>query len=168
MREYIAPDATVRLSWFRGSGADFISQSEKMVGRGDATTHRLSAPVVDVVGERAVVELPATIEMRTVVDGVEADLLSHARLIYRVERRSGRWVIVAMDPVYERDTLEPSRPDVHLVLETERLDAFRPSYRFLSYLFSRLGYEVGTDLFGDDEPEAVAELYRSTFDWLRG
>ncbi|MGW2249970.1 hypothetical protein ACWCXH_07190 [Kitasatospora sp. NPDC001660] len=36
MRECLAPDAALRLSWFRGRGAAFIAASQEMAARGDA------------------------------------------------------------------------------------------------------------------------------------
>ncbi|MEU1624912.1 nuclear transport factor 2 family protein [Streptomyces sp. NPDC020096] len=168
MRECFTPDSTVRLSWFRGSGADFVTGSQQMAEKGDATTHRLSPPTVDVHGSRAFVELPAAIEMRTTLDGTQVDLTSHARLLYRAERRADRWQIVSLDPVYERDTLVPSVPDTTLKVDRAALAEYRPPYRMLSYVFGRLGYDVSDDLYGDDRREQVAELYRSAFIWLRG
>ena len=72
MDDCFAPDSTVRLSWFTGSGAQFTARSREMTGRGDATVHRLCPPVVDVQGERAMVELLAAIEMRTLLTGPAA------------------------------------------------------------------------------------------------
>jgi hypothetical protein len=167
MRECLAEDAKVRLSWFRGTGAEFIAESAKMAGRGDAGGHRLSPPVVHVHGDRALVELPAVIEMRTTVDGTEVDLASAVRVYYRAQRRAGRRLITAIDPVYEHDKLTASHPGVALPVGPAEVAEFRPSYRFLAYVLTRRGYTIGDDLLGDDRPEEVAEFYREAFDWLR-
>jgi hypothetical protein len=105
MRAAYAPDSAVRLSWFQGSGPDFLAASEEMAARGDTAVHRLSPPVVRQRGDRALVEMPGVIEVRTTVDGVDVDVESRARLGYRAERHEDRWVIAALDPLYERDTL---------------------------------------------------------------
>jgi hypothetical protein len=168
MRSCFADDATVRLSWFRGSGTDFVAESEKMAGRGDAAVHRLSPPVVHHRDERALVELSAVIEMRTTLDGTEVDLASAARLYYRVERRDGRWLLVSLDPVYERDTLSAAHPGVQLAVGPQDVAAYRPSYRFLSYVFSRRGYTVGDDLYGDDRPHQATRFYNDAHAWLNG
>ncbi|HEX3753161.1 MAG TPA: nuclear transport factor 2 family protein [Streptosporangiaceae bacterium] len=105
MRAAYAPDSAVRLSWFQGSGPDFVAASEEMAARGDTAVHRLSPPVVRQRGDRALVEMPGVIEVRTTVDGVDVDVESRARLGYRAERHEDRWVIAALDPLYERDTL---------------------------------------------------------------
>ena len=80
MRDCFAADATGRLSWFHGNAADFVTESENMAHRGDTNRHRLGSPVVHWREHRAVVEVAAAIEIPTVVDGVEADLVSYTRL----------------------------------------------------------------------------------------
>lgn len=167
MRACFADDSTVRLSWFRGSGADFVAASQRMVARGDASVHRLGPPVVDRHGDRAFVELPAVIEVRGIVNGVEADLASTARLCYRLRRHEHGWLIQSLDPVYERDTLTAAHPGEALPIGPADVARFRPSYRFLGYVLSRGGYQVGDDLHGDDQPEAVALFYQAAHEWLR-
>ncbi|MFF7636100.1 nuclear transport factor 2 family protein [Kitasatospora sp. NPDC008050] len=167
MRACFASTATVRLSWFRGSAADFVTASERMVESGDRAAHRLGPPVVDIHGARAVVELPAAIELRAELDGVEVDLTSYARLVYRAARHEGRWLIESFDPVYERDTLVPSHPGARLELDPAELTGLRPAYRLLGHLLGRRGYRIADDLYGDDRPEPVAAFYRETFAWLR-
>ncbi|WP_269854809.1 nuclear transport factor 2 family protein [Streptomyces sp. RPT161] len=166
MGECLAADAAIRLSWFRGSGADFVAASREMAARGDSATHTLGPPVVDVLGAKAVGEVAAAIHMRGELNGVEADLTSHARLLYRAERRTGRWLIVSLDPVYERDSLLPSVPGTHLGIDPDTLAGTRPSYRMLTHLLNARGYPVADDLYGDDRPAPVQRLYRSLFDWL--
>ncbi|GIG79072.1 nuclear transport factor 2 family protein [Planotetraspora kaengkrachanensis] len=162
------PDSTVRLSWFAGGGPDFVAASREMSARGVRFTHRLCPPVVHHYGDRAVVEMPAAIETRTDVDGVQADLSSFARLLYRAGRHSGSWAVVSLDAVYERDILLPALPGTRLDLDPAVFMAYRPSYRVLAYLFDRLGYRVADDLYGDDVPGPVEELYRSVFAWAEG
>jgi hypothetical protein len=167
MRECFAHDATIRLSWFEGTADEFIAGSQAMAARGDQASHRLSPPVVHVMGDRAVVELPMIVEFRTVIDGVEADLASMGRLLYRAASRDDRWRIVRMDAIYQRDTLAPSIPGTPLHVSAEDLAGFRPAYRLLAYHLSRRGYTIGSDLYGDDRRDEVEELYRATFAWAR-
>ncbi|WP_411129241.1 nuclear transport factor 2 family protein [Streptomyces sp. x-19] len=166
MRECLAADAAVRLSWFRGSGADFVTASQEMAVRGDSATHTLGPPVVDVLGARALVEVAAAIHMRSELNDTQVDLTSHTRLLYRAERRTGRWVIVSLDPVYERDNLLPSLPGTHLEIAPDALARARPSYRMLTHLLNARGYPIADDLYGDDRPTPVQRLYRSLSDWL--
>jgi hypothetical protein len=167
MRACFEPSATIRLSWFEGTAEEFIACSEAMAARGDQASHRLSPPVVHVMGDRAVVELPMTVELRTVIDAVEADLASMGRLLYRAASRDGRWLIARMEAIYQRDTLRPSIPGTRLDVRPEDLAGFRSAYRLLSYDLGRRGYAISQDLPGDDRPEEVEELYRETFRWAR-
>ncbi len=127
---------------------------------------RWSPPVVQVNGDRAVVEAPATIELRTSLDGVEADLVSYARLLYRIQRHAATWQIHELTCIYERDTLTPAVSGTVLNVEPERLKQFRAPYRYLGYQLALTGRTVGDDLYGDDYPDRVTDLYRSAFDWL--
>jgi hypothetical protein len=167
MRECIHPQAGIRLSWFRGSGHDFVVESEKMARSGLRATHRLSPPVVSRHGTRAVVEMPAGIEFRDVIGGVEVDLTSFTRLVYRVEKVDEYWQVAALDCIYERDSLVPTTPGDVPRLDRERLAAIRRPYRFLGYHLGERGYRISSDLYGDDQPADVAELYRASFAWAR-
>ncbi|WP_410623681.1 nuclear transport factor 2 family protein [Amycolatopsis sp. cmx-8-4] len=166
LRACYAPDATVRLSWFRGSGEEFAARSREMAGRGDVARHRLAPPVVDLDGTRAVVEVPAAIEVRTALDGIDVDLTSYARLLYRAELRARRWQIRSLDPVYERDVIVPVLPGATLAIHPNVLIGFRSSYQFLAYVLQGRGYPVANDLYGDDCPGKAAELYESLYAWL--
>jgi hypothetical protein len=83
-------ESRVRSMWFTGTGQEFAIASRGMAARGDHARHRLSVPSVHLRGERAVVTMPMAIELRIELHGVEADLISYARGIYRLERRAGR------------------------------------------------------------------------------
>ncbi|MGW7444302.1 nuclear transport factor 2 family protein [Kitasatospora sp. NPDC054795] len=161
-----APDAAIRLCWFNGSGAEFIAAARQMSARGDAATHFLSPPIVDVVDDRALVGIGAAIHIRGDVNGIEADLTSHVRLLYRVERRAGTWVIVSLDPVYEHDSLVPAVPGDSIRLDAGVLERARPSYRMLTCMLASKGYTVANDLHGNDRPEPVRQLYRTLNNWL--
>ncbi|OCC13816.1 nuclear transport factor 2 family protein [Streptomyces sp. PTY087I2] len=168
MRACYWPDSTVSLSWYQGDGPGFVDASEAMAGRGDVSVHRLSPPAVRIEGDRAFAEMPAAIEVRTIIDGVTADLTSRTRVLYRLERRDGRWGIVALDCVYERDTLAPAVPGEPLTVRPADLAPYRASYAVLAWHLDRRGYRVGDDLLGDDRPERTAAFYAETWEWLRG
>jgi hypothetical protein len=165
MRDCFHPGARVRLSWFEGTAEAFVAASQAMGERGDQATHRLGPPVVHARGDRAIVELPMIVDFRIELDGVEADLASTGRLLYRAESRDGRWRIVAIEAIYQRDSLVASVPGTQLSIAPEELDGFRPSYRLLAYYLNRRGYTVDATLYGDDRPDEVAELYDSAFTW---
>lgn len=168
MADCFAPDSTVNMSWFNGTGAEFVKESRRMSsgGWGGQSVHRLSPPAVRAAGDRALAELPLVIEFRITIDGVEADLASYARSQYRAVRADGSWRIAGITSIYERDTLGPAVPGTHLDIDPKELAAYRPSYRYLAWYQSRLGFQLRSDLLGDDQPEPVARQYQAEAAWL--
>jgi hypothetical protein len=162
------PDSRVDLSWYAGDGPGFVRASEAMSGRGDASVHRLSPPMVHVSGERGWAEVPAAIEVRTTIDSVLVDVVSCTRVGYRVERRAGVWKILPVDCVYERDTARAAVPGETFTVPASELARFRPSYAILAWHLDRRGYPVGSDLLGDDRPVERDAYYARTLEWLRG
>jgi len=167
MADCFAEDSVVEMSWFQGSGADFVRATRAMAGRGDYAVHRLSPPAVHIDGDRALAELPLIIEWRIDIDGVEADLASACRSQYRAQRgQDGVWRITRITSIYEKDTLTPALPGTRLGIDPHELTAYRPSYRCLAWYLNRNGYQVGPDHLGDDRPEAVARRYQAEMTWL--
>ena len=160
------PDSRVTLSWFDGPGSEFVARSRKMSEDGLRMVHRASPPVVHLHEDRAVLELPLAVERRFLLGGVEADLSSFTRLLYRLERRAADWKILSMNAIYERDTLVPAVPGTTLDIDRETIAGFRAPYRFVAYDISLGGRSMTSDLYGDDQPERVDALYRAAFDWL--
>ncbi|MFI6937534.1 hypothetical protein [Streptomyces sp. NPDC050287] len=122
-------DSIVQMSWFTGSGADFVRQTRAMAGRGDYAVRRLSPPAVRIDGDRALVELPLVIEWRINIDEVEADLASACRSQCRAQRGTdGLWRIARTTSVYEKDTFVPVLPGTRLAVDPAELTGYRPSY----------------------------------------
>ncbi|MFB9465864.1 nuclear transport factor 2 family protein [Streptomyces cinereospinus] len=167
MHDSFHPDSTVTLSWFDGTGPEFTARSKDMYDSGLRPLHRLRPPVVHVDGNRAVVELPAAVSANFLIDGVEAQVVSHARLLYRAEDRGTGWRIQSLDSVYEQDTLAPVVPGTTLVIDQDLLATFRKPYRFLAYHITLDQRDVRDDLYADDRPDEVDALYRRLFTWLR-
>ena len=168
MADCFAEDSVVDMSWFTGSGAEFVHESRRMSGSGwgGHSVHRLSPPAIRVEGHRALAELPLAIEFRITIDGIEADLASYCRSQYRAQRTNGSWRIARITSIYERDTLIPSLPGTRLVIDQQELTTYRPSYGFLAWYQRRLGFHLRADLLGDDQPEAVAHQYEAEATWL--
>ena len=165
MRQCFHPDSLIRISWFTGNGEDFVTGSIDMARRGVLAKHRLGPVLVRLSGDRAVATLGAIIDIPTKVSGVEAQLSSHARFMFRAERRAQIWKISGFDAVYVRDELVASIPGQSLQIRPADLAPFRPTYRMLSYVLSTQGYKVNTTLPGDDKPDTVKTLEDELFGW---
>lgn len=159
-------DSRVRSMWFTGTGRDFANASRAMAARGDRSRHRLSVPAVHVCGERAIVSMPMAIEFRIELHGVEADLISYARGIYRLERRDSRYKICDLSTIYERDTLTPVTPGEPIPLDRQRLAQQPASYRMLAYYFTSRRYDVDPNMPGEDRPESADRVLAEAFEWL--
>ena len=161
------PDSRVRIAWFDGPGPEFVRLSAQIHATGIRPIHRLSPPVVHVTGDRAVAEVPAEISIVQDFAGVAAYVINHVRLLYRAERRDGEWKLSALDCIYERDTLTPVVVGQTPQLDQELLARFRQPFMYLGYHLHQTGKSVRDDLYGDDRPEHVDELYQEAFTWLR-
>lgn len=74
-----AEHSVVDMSWFTGSGAEFVDRTRRRSTNGLWGRHRQSPTSVQVNGDRAWAELPLGIEFHLLVGGVEADLISYCR-----------------------------------------------------------------------------------------
>jgi hypothetical protein len=165
MRACFHPDSHVRVSWFRGNGADFVQGSVDMARRNVLCQHRLSPIRVVLSGDRAVASLSAIIDIPVRPQGVEMNLLGYTRFIYRAERREDQWRIFSFDAIYLRDELTPAIPGNSISIDPRELQSFRPPYRLLSYILSKEGYTVDAELAGADRPESIQALMREVFTW---
>ena len=159
------PDSQVRITWFRGSGPDFVKGSIDMARRGVLAKHRLGPVLVRLNGYRGVASLSAIIDIPAELDGVEAQLSSHARFLYPAERRDGRWGLMGFEAVYTRDEFTTAIPGQVLPLTPADVAGFRPSYRMLAWLLTRQGYAVDPDLPGDDRPDLADAVYQRIYGW---
>jgi SnoaL-like domain len=165
LRACFFPDSVVHVSWFRGSGAGFVDGSIEMFRRGVAAKHRLSPILVNLNRDRAVASMSAIIDLPAELKGIEMNLSTYSRFLYRTERRDEKWGIVSFNAVYLRDELTPAIPGRSITIHLDEVKSFRPSYRMLSYYLASQGYAVDSNLAGEDRPELVEELYRELFDW---
>ena len=166
MRDCFHPDSLVRLSWFTGTGPEFVEGSIDMAERGMLAKHRLSPVLVTLAGDRAVASLSGIIDIPTVIDSVELMLSAYSRFVYRAERREGIWRIYGFDCIYIRDELTPTILGQTVAIDLGQMKSFRRSYRNLAYSLSLKGYEVNPDLPGEDRPETVARLMGEVNGWL--
>jgi SnoaL-like domain len=165
MRACFHPDARVRISWFTGSGEDFVKGSIDMARRNVLAKHRLGPVRVRLAGERALATLTGIIDIPASLGGVDVQLSSHARFLYRAERRAERWALSGFDAIYRRDELTAVIPGQAIPVTAAQLAGFRPSYRMLSFVLTSQGYAVNSDLAGEDRPDTVAALERELQEW---
>ncbi len=167
LRTSFRPTAPIFLSWIDGTGAQFVDGSKAMSVSGLRPVHRLAPPVIQVVDDRAVVELAASIAVPLEIDGVEADLVSYSRLLYQVDQDADVWKIASLTAIYEADALTPAIPGAALAIDLDAIKLLRKPYRFLAYHQHLRGGTVPDDLYGEDRPDEVSALYEHLYAWLR-
>jgi hypothetical protein len=167
MRKCFHGDSIVRLSWFYGSGGDFVAGSIDMARRKVFAKHRLSPIRVVLSGDRAIASLVAIIDLPVQIKGVEMNLATYSRFLYRVERRNDAWGISGFDAIYMRDELTTAIPGRSVTIDLKDVQGFRASYRMLSYYLTSQGYDVNSNLPGEDRPELVETLTKEIDDWAR-
>lgn len=166
MRDCFHPDSIVKISWFNGSGPEFVEGSIDMAKRGMLAKHRLGPVLVTLRGERALASLTGIIDIPRIIDGVDMILSAYGRFIYRVEKRNDVWRILSFECIYMRDELTPSILGQTVTIDPAEVTGFRPSYRNLAWCLMKTGYEVNQDLPGEDRPETVDNMMREINTWL--
>lgn len=167
MHDCFHPDSTVTISWFQGSGPDFVEGSIDMAKRGMLAKHRLAPVLVTLAGDRAQASLTAIIDIPRKIDGVEMVLSAHGRFIYRAERREDVWRLYSFNCIYMRDELTAAIPGQGISIPPAEVRGLRPSYRNLAWCLIKTGYDVDPDLPGEDRPETVKNILDEIHAWLR-
>ncbi|GLS99388.1 hypothetical protein GCM10007897_07670 [Sphingobium jiangsuense] len=166
MAQCYHPDSLVEVSWFQGSGKEFAERSSQIAGGKVYTFHQMSPAAVTVRGDRALAETGCCIHALSDLDGVEIDLTSHTRLLWRAVREGGEWLLFGMRAYYISDTIVPINPGQPLVIDQDMFGGMRKSYRCIAYSMARAGFAVRDDLPGIDRPETVAALRVQEQQWL--
>lgn len=159
MLRCFAEDSQVEISWYQGSGAGFVAASQNMKTR---APHKLNNTLVWVKGDRAATVTMGCIQTRSQVGGQLMDLTSYVRFLYTLRRAGGRWQIVTMNCIYEKDCLTPAWPE----LACEQAPIRRESYGNLARVLGAEGYTIAEDLPGDDRPEITQALFQKADAWL--
>lgn len=167
MRDCFHPDSRVRISWFNGSGPDFVEGSIDMAQRGMLAKHRLAPVLVTLSGDRALASLTAIIDIPQTINGIDMVLSAHGRFIYRAERRDNVWRLYSFDCIYMRDELNPAVPGQSIHIDPAEVQGLRSSYRNLAWCLIKTGYEVDPDLPGEDRPETVKAILDEVHAWLK-
>ena len=112
-------------------------------------------------------ETNVVILVRQKIEGVLADLTSHARFLDRLERRSRRWAIVERAAIYERDRLDPVEPSPAFdrLFESRDLAVYPEAYRYMAACLAAAGGALAPVVYRDGSPH-TAQLYARFAGWL--
>ena len=160
------PDSHLDLSWFSGSGAEFVAASRRSYAAGNRNLHLVSAPTIRLHGARAVALANLCIVIPITLHGVEAVLSAYCRLHEHFARHDQRWGMVSMTVVYLWGALVPRDPAQRIDLDAARLARFRKSYALLAYVEEERGGTINPDLPGIDRPETIDAVRARDDAWL--
>lgn len=160
------PDSRVDVSWYHGDGPGFVHASRKVSSRGVVGKHRMFAPIANIRGNKAHVEVGSNNWSQLQVDGKTVNLNANMRINYRLEKRNGEWRILSLQPIYEHSELTPDVPGEALVIPAAELAKYRPPYAALSWALTRKGLSMSQTEVGIDRPDDVNALYESIERWL--
>jgi len=166
MAAYYNSDSDVDISWFRGTGADFVAASKKMVTTSLRSFHQMGPTVATIQANRALAETGCAIHLLGKVGDIDVDVVGQARMYSRVERKRDAWLLSGLRVMYISDCMLPLDPTRSPQLDPARLVRYRASYRFISYLLAENGITSRTDLPGTDQRESVETLWKAEEQWL--
>lgn len=140
------PDGRMMATWFQGSGREFLEVTKAGWANGVSILHFLGGTSIEVNGSHAVAQTKMTISQRGEVEGTLCDVVCTGRFYDFFEKVDDRWLLLLRQPIYEKDRLDPVRPDARPVLDAALLAEFPAGYRHLAYMQTRIGYKVKRDM----------------------
>lgn len=169
LAECYTGDSTVITTWFTGTGREFARASREMAENGRHSKHLIWPAVVRVAGDRALAESPAAIVNRSTIDGIEVDMIQWCRFHSRVVRDGDGWLLASFEGIYQKDEIRPVWPGDQLPAQWwAEIRPLRPSYRIWAWAMLRRGYQVSSELLGDDRPDLMQRFYAGQDTWLAG
>ncbi|MBE6422444.1 nuclear transport factor 2 family protein [Succinivibrio dextrinosolvens] len=166
LAECYSDDAQIHTSWQSGGKDSFVGKTTVESAEALPIVNRCNPPLINLKGNKALVEYPMTTTREVRVNKELAVLTSYMVLIYRIEKRNDVWKIIDMYTINEYDTLSPVIPGTDLHIDYEQIKNYRPSYRWLTYVRKLAGGNISDDLVGTDQPDAVNKIYDSGNKWL--
>ncbi|WP_176489101.1 nuclear transport factor 2 family protein [Rhizorhabdus dicambivorans] len=160
------PDSVVDVSWYHGNGPGFVNESRKLSSGGVTGKHRLFAPIADIRGNRAHVEVGSRNWSQFQYRGQTININANIRINYRLEKRSGEWRILSMQAIYEHSELTPNAPGEVLDIPASELAKYRPSYAALSWALTKKGLTMSQTEVGIDQPDGVKAFYAKIEKWM--
>jgi hypothetical protein len=154
-------DAVMRINFAQGPVRDYVERALKDIGdRGGRylSKHLVNNPLIEIKGDRATSVIHATLHVRRMVGGIEADLESWMRFFDLLERRAGRWGIVKRTGVYEKDRMSAVDPAGFPpgFWDGIELAQFPPAKRFLAFAQVKNGGAPRFDFVSAFTPEEDA------------
>jgi hypothetical protein len=166
------PDAVLITSWFTGSPAAFVKGSQTMkIARhpGESQKHMTSNFWIELGGTRAVSECDVILYQRRLVNQVELDFSTWSRRLDLLEKRQGEWKIWRLNFIYEKDRVDPAKPDPAFdeLFSSIDLSGYPPQIRYHCWRNDMVGFPPSKDICLKDS-EREKEVRAEAASWLAG
>ena len=102
-----AADSHIEVSWFQGTGKDFVAASQKNLSARRLSQHLLAPTTAWVTNNRAIAETPCQLLGFVPLDDLDMCVVGTARLVWRAVREGKEWLIAGLRMIYIRDILVP-------------------------------------------------------------
>ncbi|KIY42654.1 hypothetical protein TZ03_00915 [Pseudomonas sp. 10-1B] len=155
------PDGIIEVTWFEGPFSEFIAGSQRMGASDLRTKHLIGTPVVEMNGDRAIVETNAVI----IAENVRLDLgcSVHNRFYDLAEKRDGQWKLVKRQSIYDMGSFNfPRGP---MPVDTQIVARYPREYAPLAYLLEVSGFPLGRT-FATRGSELERTMRQSAQAWL--
>ena len=166
MAECWHPQSLVDVSWFHGSGPEFVAASARQATGSTLSFHQMGPSVVTVKGDRAIADTGCAMHGMRMLHQAEVAVISHTRLVSRAIREGEDWLVAGLKVEYIRDLVVPRDPGRLPEIDRTLLVGYRDAYRYLSYVLTQSSLVPRTDLPGVDLPETVTALRAAEQRWL--
>lgn len=172
MRSCFHPDATVLVSWFSGTAANFVERTVAMTNERrpeERSKHWFGNTRTKIKGDRAILETDALVLGRDFLDGHLFDFTIYGRMYDRIERRQGVWRILRMVFVYDKDRLDPVVPGSVPAAYFDKMPVIGPDsgVAFMRFRQTKKGRTVPPDIIiGGSDGER--RLKQDAEAWLEG
>jgi hypothetical protein len=146
LRSVFHPDATVHVSWFNGPATEFVQRSSelaKVMKAGEHNKHWLGNMRTTLRGNRAIQETDIQVLVRAFIDGHLFDNTAWGRFYDRFEKHNGKWKILSMTCIYEKDRLDPVIPGSVPASFFDGVKLGEPGFEcaFLKFRLAKIGRE---------------------------
>lgn len=163
MKKCYLDDSFVDISWFKGTGDEFVTASQKIRGYSPHKIHNILTYVNE---DRAVSIMIVTLQVRLPVNGVICEVNSDTKLLFKTQKKDGQWYIKGFTFIYDKDSMMPVIPSNEVTFPASALDGLRESYACLAYTGISSGRSINNELPGRDRPDLVEEIYKELENWL--
>lgn len=172
LRECYHPDATLTTSWFSGTRDEFIEGAKKLKitrHEGESQKHTITNPWIRLNGNRAVAEHELILYQRRLVDGVELDFTTWSRVVVLFEKRDGAWRICKRSNIYEKDRMDPYKPDElpDSFYASIDLEGYPQAIRYHCWRNAKVGHEPTSNIIIKNSPEEKTAREEAE-NWISG